>query len=178
MIYRVRTMLVALCVLVTSSASAQTSQPTKPLPEPLPAVRVGDTAKNLKVLPPWTMRQCRIGTAKALKLRGVYDMDGALKLKKTDADCALWRDSQTNLKAQNVTLGGLVEHLEKSAKLAAEQQVRSDARIAELVTQVKEEIELKNKYKYKPNYNWLYIGIGAAVAVAGVGFGAGVWLAK
>lgn len=139
--------------------------------QPAPA-KPGDKAKNLKVLPPWTMKLCpRV-------LHATYGPQEALKLKGLDNDCALWRakagalDAQTaDFKATSTLLRQVIETFKKEQKL---DQAREQA----LTKQLKAEIAEKNKYKYKPNFNWLYISIGAALAAVGVAFGVGVWVAK
>lgn len=137
-----------------------------------PPAKVGDKAKNLKVLPPWTMKLC------PRALHATYGPGEALKLKRLDNDCHLWKtkagllDAQTaDLKATSKLLRGVIDTFKAEAKLDA-------ARNAMLTKQLKAEIAEKNKYKYKPNFNWLYISIGAALAAVGIAFGVGVWVTK
>lgn len=139
--------------------------------DPAP-VKVGDKAKNLKVLPPWTMKLC------PKLLHAAYGSEDALKLKGLDNDCALWRakagalDAQVaDFKASSTLLRQVVETFKAEQKLDA-------VRNAALTKQLKAEIAEKNKYKYKPSFNWLYISIGAALAAVGIAFGVGVWVAK
>jgi hypothetical protein len=134
--------------------------------------KVGDVAQNLKVLPPWTMRQCQ------KTFFATYDQEGAKKLKLLDNDCHFWNVKQS---AQTKIIEGKDSQIKLLLKTIVSHEAEhalDEKRQAELVKQLKKEIEEKNKYKYQPNFNWLYIAIGAAVAIAGVSFGAGVWLTK
>lgn len=135
-------------------------------------VKEGDQAKNLLVLPPWTMRKC------PKDFFATYDQTGAKQLKLRDNDCHLWNVKQTELTSQVGVQTIVIEKLKQINTSHEEEHKLDEKRIQDLVKQVKTEIEEKNKYKYQPNYNWLWISIGAAVALAGVAFGAGVWLAK
>lgn len=133
---------------------------------------VGDKAKNLKVIPPWTMRVC------PKEFYATYGTEEALELKKKDNDCWLWGERQRVLQEQVTDQGKVIEKL-KLAGAAQEQVVKSgQAREAELVKQLKQEVAEKNTYKYKPNYGWIYITVGAALAAVGIAFGVGVWVAK
>jgi hypothetical protein len=136
------------------------------------AAKVGDKAKNLKVLPPWTMKLC------PTKLHATYDAPGALRLKELDADCALWKIKAQALQGQMLDFKATTGLLRRTIENFETEQAADAQRIEALTKQVKTEIAEKNKYKYRPNYSWLYISIGAAVAIAGVAFGTGVWLAK
>jgi hypothetical protein len=135
-------------------------------------IKVGDTAKNMKVLPPWTMRKC------PKDFFATYNKDEAKQLKLKDNDCYLWNVKQTELSKQVVAKDAVIEGLKKVHEEHKAEHKLDEKRIQDLMKQVKDEIAEKNKYKYKPSYNWLYISIGAAVAIAGIAFGTGVWLAK
>jgi hypothetical protein len=139
---------------------------------PAPETKSGDKAKNLKVLPPWTMRLC------PKDLYATYDITGAKELKKTDSACALWQTKSKLLEAQTTDFKTVVKDLKAVVETHKEERKLDQQRIQDLIKQVNKEIEEKNTYKYKPNYNWLFISIGAALAVAGVCFGVGVWVAK
>jgi len=135
-------------------------------------VKEGDTAKNLKVLPPWTMRKC------PKNLFATYGQDGAKQLKLKDNDCHLWNTKQLELTKQVGLQKQAIETLKEiNANHEAEHKL-DEQRIQDLIKQVNKEIEEKNIYKYKPNYNWLWISISAAVALAGISFGVGVWVAN
>lgn len=136
------------------------------------SVKIGDQAKNLKVLPPWTMRKC------PKSLYATYDQTGAKQLKLKDNDCHLWNVKQTELGRQVVAKDVIIGNLKKANEEHKAEHTLDEKRIQALMKQVKDEIAEKNKYKYKPNYGWLYISIGAAVAIAGVCFGVGVWVTK
>lgn len=136
------------------------------------SVKTGDQAKNLKVLPPWTMRKC------PKSLFATYDAPNAKLLKLRDNDCHLWNTKQVELGRQVVAKDIIIGNLKKANDEHKAEHKLDEKRIQDLVGQVKTEIAEKNKYKYKPNYNWLFISIGAALAVAGVCFGVGVWVAK
>lgn len=137
-----------------------------------PPVKVGDQAKNLKVLPPWTMKLCPTA------LHATYGLEGAKKLKLADNDCALWRTKAGLLDAQTADYRAATGLLKKTIETFKAEAKLDAARNAALTAQLKAEIAEKNKYKYQPNYGWLYISIGAALAVAGIAFGVGVWVAK
>lgn len=135
---------------------------------PVPAVKPGDKAKNLKVLPAWTMQRCPTA------LKATYGPQEALQLKRADNDCALWQAQAALLEPQTKaleTLRGIV------ATYKTERQLDQE-RIQALMKQLKTEIAEKNKHKYKPSYGWLYVAVGAAVAVVGVSFGVGVIVAR
>jgi len=136
------------------------------------SVAVGDVAKNLKVLPPWTMRKC------PKDFFATYDLPGAKALKLKDNDCELWRVRQIELTAKSAAQDAAIQTLK--AVVAQDEAIRqaNEKRIAELVTQVKTEIAEKNKYKYQPKHSWIYISIGAAVAAVGIAFGVGVLATK
>lgn len=132
----------------------------------------GDTAQNLQVLPPWTMRLCPTA------LYATYGPLEAALLKTRDADCALWRTQASTLAKQFATCQAAAELTKKLlATYEAEQKLDKERNQA-LTEQLKKEIAEKNTYKYKPNYGWLYIAVGAALAVTGLAFGVGVWLGK
>jgi uncharacterized coiled-coil protein SlyX len=134
--------------------------------------QVGDKAKNLKVLPPWTMRVC------PKEFYATYGAEEALELKKKDNDCWLWNERQRVLQEQVTDQGKVIEKL-KLAGAAQEQVIKNgQAREAELVKQLKQEVTEKNTYKYKPNYGWIYVTVGAALAAVGIAFGVGVWVAQ
>lgn len=136
------------------------------------SVRVGDSAKNLKVLPPWTMRKC------PKNFFATYDVPGAKQLKLKDNDCHLWNTQQVELGKQVVAKSAIITTLKAVNEEHKVEHKLDEQRIQDLVGQVKTEIAEKNKYKYRPNYSWLYISVGAALAVAGVCFGVGVWVTK
>ena len=137
----------------------------------------GDVAQNLKVVPPWTMRLCDVG-ARLRVLQAVYQKEGALKLKKLDADCYLWRESVLKLKLQ------LDLHREnattyKKALLLFDKQLKAEQqRNEQLVRDIKKEIAEKNKYKYKPTYGWIGWVAGGGIALVAVGILVGVVVAK
>lgn len=135
-------------------------------------VKVGDKAKNLKVLPPWTMRKC------PKNLFATYGKDGAKQLKLKDNDCHLWHTKQQELTKQVVKQGVVIESLKKVNEEHKAEHKLDEKRIQDLIKQNNKNIEEKNKYKYKPTYNWLWISISAAVALAGISFGVGVWVAN
>lgn len=137
-----------------------------------PPVKVGDTAKNLKVLPPWTMKLC------PTELHATYDAPGALQLKSLDNDCALWRTQANILDAQILDFKVAAGLLKQAIETYKTEQQLDQERIHALTKQLKVEIAEKNKYKYQPRYGWLYISIGAALAVTGIAFGVGVWVTK
>jgi hypothetical protein len=137
-----------------------------------PPAKVGDKAKNLKVLPPWTMKLC------PTVLHATYGPEGALKLKGLDNDCALWRAKAGVLDAQTADFKAATGLLKKTIETFQAEQKLDQVRIQDLTKQLKAEIAEKNKYKYKPTYGWLYISIGAALAAVGIAFGVGVWVAK
>ena len=153
-------------------------------PRPVPAttpvvtsVAVGDTAKNLRVLPAWTMRQCRVAS-KGWDLRAAYDSNGAIKLRMVDETCGacqqatkLYQDQVTDLMTRNKYMTVALGHGDKALALG-------DKRQEKLVAQLVKEIEEKNKYKYQPDYKWVYIAVGVGVALLGLGFGGGAYLAS
>jgi hypothetical protein len=141
------------------------------LAQPVP-VKVGDKAKNLLVIPPWTMKKC------PKEFHATYTKDGAKLLRMRDNDCNLWRTQKTE-QAKQLHGKDLVITKLKAVNESHETSHKLDqSRIKTLTKQLNENIAEKNKYKYKPNYGWLYITIGAAVALAGLCFGVGVWVAK
>lgn len=148
-------------------------QPSTPKTEPKAKLaQPGDQAQNMKVLPPWTMRQCPQG------LFATYDFAGAKELKKADSACWSWQAIATLSEAQSTDFAVVVGKLKFLVKTFKDERKLDQERIQELLKQVNTEIAEKNKYKYKPDYKWLWISIGAAVAVTGIAFGAGVWVAK
>jgi uncharacterized coiled-coil protein SlyX len=136
------------------------------------AVAEGDVAKNLKVLPPWTMRKC------PKDFFATYDLPGAKELKLKDNACELWRVRQIELGAKTAAQDAAIQTFKAVVAQDEAIQAANEKRIAELVKQVKDEIAEKNKYKYQPNRTWLYVAVGSAVAVAGLSFGIGVLAAK
>lgn len=136
--------------------------------------KVGDQPKNLKVLPPWTMKLC------PTELHAAYDADGALELKKKDNDCALWRDAAPLLKQQIEDYAKLTEKNNQIVASLKAVQALDQVRITNLITQLKKEIEEKNTYKYKPTYSWLWgvIGGGIGLVATGLAIGFGVAYAK
>lgn len=134
--------------------------------------QVGDKAKNLKVLPPWTMRKC------PLSFFATYAMAGAKELKKTDSACALWQTKAQLLEAQTTDFKSVVHDLKTIIVTHKDERKLDQQRIQDLTKQVNTEIAEKNKYKYKPDYKWLWVAVGSAVALAGVCFGVGVWVSK
>jgi len=137
-------------------------------------VKVGDQPKNLKVLPPWTMKLC------PTEFHATYDTAGALELKKKDNDCALWRDAAPLLQQQLEDYKKLTEKNDQIVASLKTVQALDQKRINDLITQLKKEIEEKNTYKYKPTYSWLWGIIGGSVALVatGVAVGLGVAYAK
>lgn len=137
-------------------------------------VKVGDQPKNLKVLPPWTMKLC------PTEFHATYDTTGALELKKRDNDCALWRDAAPLLQQQVADYKTLTEKNNQIVASLKTVQALDQVRITNLITQLKKEIEEKNTYKYKPTYSWLWGIIGGSVALVatGVAIGVGVAYAK
>ena len=129
-------------------------------------------AKNLKIIPPWTLRLCPNDTY------ATYDLDGAKKLKETDAYCVLLQTKTTLLEAQKESYTSTIKNLHSIIDTYKEEQVLDQQRIKELFDQCNKEIAEKNKYKYKTNYSALYIAIGAALALVGISFGVGVFVAK
>jgi hypothetical protein len=134
--------------------------------------KVGDKSKNLKILPPWTMRKC------PKNFFATYGMDGAKQLKKKDSACALWHTKAGLLEAQVTDQTSIIKSLKAVNSTHEAEHKLAEKRIQDLVKQVKTEIEEKNKYKYKPNFGWVYLSVGAALAAVGIAFGVGVWVAK
>ena len=147
-----------------------TSQPTTT------TVTDGSTAQKLRLLPPWTMRFCRID--KTQDLRATYDKNGAVKLRLLDEQCAHWQITLPEQKKQIDDLKLANAKLLDAMKLGDNALKLSQERNDVLMKQVLKEIEEKNKYKYKPDHKWIYITIAGAVALAGIAFGAGVWISK
>ena len=134
-------------------------------------VKPGDKAQNMLRLPAWTMDTC--GTAKTLK--ATYEQDGAVALKKADADYDRCLKAEPILKEQ-LTASNKLTLTQKEIITTFEEEKAMDAkRIQKLITQQKKEIAEKNKYKYKADFNWLgWVISGAALLVAAgfaVGFG-------
>jgi hypothetical protein len=137
-------------------------------------VKINDTAENLKILPPWTMRIC------PTDFYATYDLEGAKQLKKIDSACALAQMQTTFYKAQITDLKSVVTDFKAVLELQKQERLLDQGRIDDLMTQLKKEIEEKNTYKYKPTYNWIWavIGGGAALVVTGMAVGFGVAYAK
>ncbi|MGD9209735.1 MAG: hypothetical protein PVI90_03115 [Desulfobacteraceae bacterium] len=131
-----------------------------------------DVAKNLKIIPPWTLRLCPNDTY------ATYDIDGAKKLKETDAYCVLLQTKTTLLEAKKEGYTSTIKNLRNIIDTYKEEQAFNQQRIKELFDRCNKEIAEKNKYKYKTNYSGLYIAIGAALALVGISFGVGVFIAK
>lgn len=119
-------------------------------------------------LPPWTMRTC--GTEQY----GCYDQDGTRALLVFEENARHWKaelDSEIEL---NVNLNALVLNLE--AQLAGEREITQmqGTRIAELNTQLEEEITQKNKYRAEADTVsvWPWV-IGGSVGLLGVGIAIG-----
>ena len=136
--------------------------------EPIP----GQKPKNLKVVPPWTMRLCQVGT-KLRVMRAVYDRAGALNLKKLDADCYTWKESASSLKLQVGLQNEIVAKQKRAIKSLEAQLKKEEQRTAQLTKDLKKEVAEKNKYKYKPTFGWVgwVVGGGAALIMTGVVIG-------
>lgn len=136
------------------------------------APKVGDKAKNLKVLPVWTMRTC------PKEFFATYGLTEAKQLKLLDNDCALWKVSHEAFAKSRADFARIQIAYKQITQSYEKERALDQARLTELIQQLKKEIEEKNTYKYKPNHGWLYISVGAALAVTGLAFGVGVWVAK
>lgn len=121
----------------------------------------GDVAKNLKVIPPWTMRLC------PTELHAAYDFPTAKKLKALDNDCWRWRqyfDTYFTMKKSYEKMAETTSRIVASHEASA---ALDKKRIDSLMGQLKKEIEEKNKYKYKPTWGWIWaVAGGVALAVA------------
>lgn len=136
------------------------------------SIEVGDRAKNLRVIPPWTMRLC------PNNFYATYNIEEAKKLKETDALCLLWKTKISLLEAQIVNFTTQVNNLHGIIDTYKEEQTQDNQRIQALLKQLSEEITEKNKYKYQQNYSGLYLAGGAALALIGIALGVGVVIAK
>jgi len=120
-----------------------------------------DKAKNLKILPPWTMELC------PTELRATYDQAGAIKLRAVDNDCWRWKgyfDEYFTMKKSYEKMAETTAKIVVSFKKSAELDKQ---RISSLMSQLKKEIAEKNEYKYKPTYGWIWaVAGGVALAVA------------
>jgi len=154
---------------ITKSAKLPPAPKTQPSAKP---PKVGDKAKNLSVLPPWTMRKC------PKLFFATFDKLGAKELKKADSACHLGQTSAKLLKAQVTDQTSVIKSLKGINATYQTEHKLDEKRIQDLMKQVKAEIEEKNKHKYKVNYGWLYISVGAALAAVGIAFGVGVWVSK
>jgi hypothetical protein len=138
-------------------------------------VKEGDQPKGLQVILPWTIRLC--GDAKTATYYGTYTALEALELKKTDADCTLWKEAYPKLidQVKNYKL------IEAGYKTLVEshkvRQANDDKRISELTAQLMTEIAEKNKYKYQPTYGWIWAIVGGGVALIATGFAVGFGVA-
>ena len=138
-----------------------------------PPVKPGDTAQNLKVVPPWTMRLCTVG-ARLQVLQAVYGREDALKLKLLDTDCALWQSSVQRLKKQTA-LHKETATAYQEITLSLQKQLKAEqTRNADLLKDIKKEIKEKNEYKYKPSYGWVGWVVGGGVALVALGVLTGV----
>lgn len=154
--------LIASLVLSPVAYAAPTSQPAVP----------GDVAKNLHVLPPWTLRLCD------KVMYATYDRQGALLLKGRDNDCSLWK-ARSDALEQTEAAHLRFEAMWNKVRASFEKELSLyKVTVKSLRSRLKKEITEKNKYKYKPSYSWIYLSVGAAVAVIGVAFGVGVWVAR
>jgi len=135
-------------------------------------VKVGDRARNMKILPAWEMRQC------PTLFYATYDLATAQTLKEKDAECFI-HTTRNKVKAKQLDdYRLLVTKYKEQAAVDAELKRLDAARVSGLLKQVKQEVAEKNKYKYKPDYKWVWIAVGCATAAVGVAFGAGVWAVK
>jgi len=132
----------------------------------------GDQAKNLKLVPPWTMKLC------PTELHATYGKDGAIKLRALDNDCVRWKgyaEAYPLLKKNYDTVWNTLEKIiqshEKSRQL-------DQKRITDLVSQLKKEIEEKNEHKYKPSWNWLWVTVGGGLALLATGLVIGTYATK
>lgn len=183
-VYLIAFFIVGLPATIYSQPRPATPTPTTPTGTPtigsftigdgtvIGDVKVGDKAKNLKVLVPWTMRKCPKDFA------ATYTLQEGVKLKKIDNDCWLWQTTNKTLKAKTAEQATAIKDLEVVRETQKKEIELEKERNAALTKQLNKEIEEKNKHKYKPNYGWLYIAIGAAVAAVGVAFGIGAWATK
>lgn len=137
--------------------------------------RPGDVAKNLQMVPPWTLYLCSV--EKQQVLRATYDREEAKALRLLDAVCQMRTQEVASLRSQLRVYEKLSQNLFSVRDLGDQELRLCDARNQTLFTQLKKEIALKNKYKYRPTYHWLYLAVGGAVALTGIAFGVGVWIA-
>lgn len=133
-------------------------------------VKVGDQPKNLRIIPPWTMRLC------PTVLHATYDQQGAIELKKRDNDCAFWRDADPLLRKQIEAYKKITDNYKSVVGDLKTMQQKDQQRMDELMKQLKTEIAEKNQYKYKTSYSWLWglVGGGVALVATGVAVGLGV----
>lgn len=136
------------------------------------SILVGDKAKNLQIILPWTMRKC------PSDFFATYDINEAKALKKIDSTCGLWQAKIKIFENQIVNYEFTVHDFKRVIETYTQELKLDNERIKELMTQLNKEIEEKNTYKYKPNYGWIYVSVGAALVAVGLSFGVGVWLAK
>jgi len=137
-----------------------------------PAI-IGAQAKNMQVLPPWTIRLCAMDTPMA-----TYDINEAKQLKIADSAC--WTAQQKVLLLQKINTDqeASINKLRAIGELQTQMQEIDRKRISDLLKQLNDNIAEKNECKYKPSYKWLYITVGATVAAVGLAFGVGVWVAN
>ena len=135
-------------------------------------VVIGSKAKNMKVLPAWTIELCSEERPLA-----TYTFNQAKQLKIADHAC--WT-AQEKIKAFQIQLNTqqtTIEKLRNIQALAIQIHEVDKKHIANLLKQLNAEIAEKNKYKYKPSYTVWYITAGAVLAAVGLSFGIGVWAA-
>ncbi len=120
-----------------------------------------DKAKNLKLVPPWTMKLC------PTDLHAAYDKAGAIKLRALDNDCWRWKGYFDAYFTMKKSYEGMATNLRKIIESHERSRTLDRFRITTLMSQLKKEIEEKNKYKYQPTWGWLWaVAGGVALAVA------------
>jgi hypothetical protein len=127
----------------------------------VPKTKPDSKAKNLKILPPWTMRLC------PTDLHATYDKKGAIELRTLDNDCWRWKGYFNSYFTMKKSYEGVTSNLRKVIESHERSRTLDRFRIEALMSQLKKEIEEKNKYKYKPTWGWLWaVAGGVALAVA------------
>lgn len=164
------------CGLALLAAINLCTQPWKTAYAQKPEAQVGDTARNLKVVPPWTLWMCQ--TAKQKEMLATYNADGARELRRLDSVCNLRIRQVASLRSQLVAYEKMSAVLFKIRDLSEDELRVCDKHQNELLSQLKKEVEEKNKYKYRPTHGWLYIAIGSTVALMGIMFGVGIWVTE
>jgi hypothetical protein len=159
-------------LIVSPVAWAQTKPPARAETPKLGTTKTGKTGssdetkpdskpKNLKLVPPWTMKLC------PKELHAAYDKAGAIKLRALDNDCWRWRQYFNEYFTMKKSYEGMTSNLRKVIESHERSRTLDRFRIEALTSQLKKEIEEKNEYKYKPTWGWLWaVGGGVALAIA------------